>query len=159
MILAFMLISRHGKVRVIRWFHSFAAKDRKQFVKEVRLNFHNGLQIISLIIGRSSKLCNFLEFKDYLLVFKRYHRRVQVIDTLPCILLLLWIKKRMAFQSWKFCINMLKYWTAILEMSVSLISYSILIKHTKYSMKFLQEDMSMSQVKGNMIIAQAKNRR
>lgn len=36
MILAFILISRHGKVRLIKWFHSFSAKDRKAMVKEVR---------------------------------------------------------------------------------------------------------------------------
>lgn len=37
MILTFMLISRHGKVRLIKWYHSFSAKDRKIIVKEVFL--------------------------------------------------------------------------------------------------------------------------
>jgi hypothetical protein len=35
MILAFMLISRHGKVRLIKWYYSFASKDKKQMAHEV----------------------------------------------------------------------------------------------------------------------------
>ena len=57
-----LLISRHGKIRVSKWFTNYSSRDRTQMQREVK----------QLVIGRLSKLCNFLEWRDQILVFKRY---------------------------------------------------------------------------------------
>lgn len=36
MILGLILFSRHGKTRLVKWYHSFSTKDRKQMMKEVK---------------------------------------------------------------------------------------------------------------------------
>ncbi|CAG9313120.1 unnamed protein product [Blepharisma stoltei] len=57
-----LLISRHGKIRLGKWFSTYSQKERESILKEVK----------PLVIGRNSKLCNFLEFKEFTLVAKRY---------------------------------------------------------------------------------------
>ncbi len=36
MILALMLLSRHGKTRLVKWYYSFSPKEHKQMLHEVR---------------------------------------------------------------------------------------------------------------------------
>ena len=62
-----LLISRHGKIRLTKYFSTFSNKDREKMQKEVR-----DIQIKSMSIGRNTKLCNFLEYRDMILVSKRY---------------------------------------------------------------------------------------
>ena len=62
-----LLISRHGKIRLSKYFSTYPNKEKEKMQKEVR-----GMQIKSMVIGRNSKLCNFLEYKDIILVAKRY---------------------------------------------------------------------------------------
>ena len=57
-----LLISRHGKVRISKWFEAYSTKERAAIVKEIK----------QLTIGRLSRLCNFLEWRDQILVAKRY---------------------------------------------------------------------------------------
>ncbi|CAG9330689.1 unnamed protein product [Blepharisma stoltei] len=57
-----LLISRHGKIRLSKWFTTYSQKEREAIMKEVK----------PMVIGRNSKLCNFLEFQEYTLVAKRY---------------------------------------------------------------------------------------
>lgn len=57
-----LLISRHGKVRLSKWFSTYSQKDRVQILKELK----------TMVIGRPSKLCNFLEWRDQIIVYKRY---------------------------------------------------------------------------------------
>eukprot|EP01013_Petalomonas_cantuscygni_P019265 TRINITY_DN3699_c0_g1_i1.p1 TRINITY_DN3699_c0_g1~~TRINITY_DN3699_c0_g1_i1.p1 ORF type:complete len:153 (+),score=6.99 TRINITY_DN3699_c0_g1_i1:169-627(+) len=58
----FLLISRHGKVRLSKWYVPMSAKERQRAIREIS----------SLVIGRQSKLCNFLEWNDRKIVWKRY---------------------------------------------------------------------------------------
>ena len=62
MILFLLLISRHGKIRLSKFFTPFTTKERNKIMKDCS----------GLVIGRSSRLTNFLEYQDFKLVFKRY---------------------------------------------------------------------------------------
>ncbi|KAL9656282.1 hypothetical protein ABK040_007895 [Willaertia magna] len=57
-----LLISRQSKVRLAKWYSTYSQKERGRIVKEVA----------HLVVGRPSKLCNFLDFNEQRLVFKRY---------------------------------------------------------------------------------------
>lgn len=57
-----LMISRQGKVRLAKWYTPMSQKDRDRAVKE----------ITHMVVGRPSKLCNFLEYKDKKLIYKRY---------------------------------------------------------------------------------------
>ena len=57
-----LLISRHGKTRLNKYYKHFTQKERQQIQKEIS----------TMVIGRSSKLTHFLEWRDYKIVFKRY---------------------------------------------------------------------------------------
>eukprot|EP00747_Dinoflagellata_sp_TGD_P098364 gnl/TRDRNA2_/TRDRNA2_167428_c0_seq3.p1 gnl/TRDRNA2_/TRDRNA2_167428_c0~~gnl/TRDRNA2_/TRDRNA2_167428_c0_seq3.p1 ORF type:complete len:154 (+),score=33.63 gnl/TRDRNA2_/TRDRNA2_167428_c0_seq3:73-534(+) len=57
-----LLISRQGKTRLKKWFVPCAERDQFKAIKEVS----------SLILNRSPKVCNFLEWRDYKLCYKRY---------------------------------------------------------------------------------------
>eukprot|EP00439_Symbiodinium_sp_Y106_P019524 s6389_g2.t1 len=62
MIQFILLISRQGKTRLKKWFVPCAERDQFRTIKEVS----------SLILNRSPKVCNFLEWRDYKLCYKRY---------------------------------------------------------------------------------------
>ncbi|CAE8618880.1 unnamed protein product, partial [Polarella glacialis] len=64
MIQFILLISRQGKTRLKKWFVPSMERDQFRTIKEVS----------SLILSRSPKVCNFLEWRDYKLVYKRYAR-------------------------------------------------------------------------------------
>merc|ERR1719235_827242 len=57
-----LLISRQGKTRLKKWYVPTSESDQFRAVKEVT----------SLILGRSPKVCNFLEWRDCKLCYKRY---------------------------------------------------------------------------------------
>lgn len=57
-----LLISRQGKTRLAKWFSPLVQKERAKTAKEVT----------QIVLNRSPKLCNFVEWRDYKLVFKRY---------------------------------------------------------------------------------------
>eukprot|EP00438_Fugacium_kawagutii_P032033 Skav203170 [mRNA] locus=scaffold371:307384:322539:+ [translate_table: standard] len=57
-----LLISRQGKTRLKKWFVPCPERDQFRTIKEVS----------SLILNRSPKVCNFLEWRDYKLCYKRY---------------------------------------------------------------------------------------
>ena len=57
-----LLISRQGKVWLAKWYTPMSPKESSKAVRDV----------CSMVIGRPSKLCNFLEWKDYKLIWKRY---------------------------------------------------------------------------------------
>ena len=62
MIQFMLLISRQGKTRLKQWFVPCLERDQFKTIKEVS----------SLILSRSPKVCNFLEWRDYKLCYKRY---------------------------------------------------------------------------------------
>eukprot|EP00755_Sulcionema_specki_P029858 Sspe_Gene.93074::Locus_65781_Transcript_1_1_Confidence_1.000_Length_1158::g.93074::m.93074/K12394/AP1S1_2; AP-1 complex subunit sigma 1/2 len=57
-----LLISRQGKVRLAKWYSPFTDKEKAKAVRDVS----------SLVIGRAAKLCNFIEWRDYKIVCRRY---------------------------------------------------------------------------------------
>jgi hypothetical protein len=57
-----LLISRQGKVRLTKWYTVKDSKERTRLTREVS----------ALVLNRAPKMCNFLEYKDKKLVYKRY---------------------------------------------------------------------------------------
>lgn len=57
------LISRQGKTRLTKWYDSFGStKDKARIVREVTTS----------VLGRPPKMCNFIEWRDKKIVYKRY---------------------------------------------------------------------------------------
>jgi DNA gyrase/topoisomerase IV subunit A len=56
-----LLISRQGKTRLTKFYQPYSQKDRSKLLRE----------ITNMIISRPSKLCNFLEWRDGKVVYKR----------------------------------------------------------------------------------------
>ena len=57
-----LLISRQGKVRLTKWYSPYNAKDKARAVREVS----------ATVLARQQKQCNFLEYKDKKIIYKRY---------------------------------------------------------------------------------------
>ena len=57
-----LLISRQGKVRLSKWFEPFSEAERAQIMRDVG----------SLVLTRSMKMCNVVDWKDRKVVYKRY---------------------------------------------------------------------------------------
>ena len=57
-----LLISRQGKVRLAKWYKPYNQKTRSRICKDVK----------NMILDRSKKLCNFIEWKGGKLIYKRY---------------------------------------------------------------------------------------
>eukprot|EP00775_Hariotina_reticulata_P013140 gene13140-13270_t len=62
MIHFFILMSRQGKVRLAKWYSTYTQKERARVVKETT----------PLVLSRPLKLCNFVDWKNLKLVYKRY---------------------------------------------------------------------------------------
>ena len=57
-----MLINRRGLIRLVKWFDMAHIPDKDKYMREVAIT----------VIGRSSKLCNFMEWGEYKIIYKRY---------------------------------------------------------------------------------------
>jgi len=57
-----MLISRQGKVRLTKWYSPFGSKDKTRVTREVS----------AMVLSRQQKQCNFLEWRDLKIIYKRY---------------------------------------------------------------------------------------
>ena len=57
-----LLISRQGKVRLSKWYGVQSPKDKARITREVA----------ALVLARAPKMCNFLEWKERKLVYRRY---------------------------------------------------------------------------------------
>ncbi|KAK8164789.1 clathrin adaptor complex small chain-domain-containing protein [Phyllosticta citrichinensis] len=57
-----ILLSRQGKVRLAKWFTTLSPKDKAKIVKDVS----------QLVLARRTRMCNFLEYKDTKIVYRRY---------------------------------------------------------------------------------------
>lgn len=57
-----LLLSRQGKVRLAKWYTTLSQKERGKITKEVT----------ALVLARQAKLCNFVDWKDQKVVYKRY---------------------------------------------------------------------------------------
>jgi len=58
-----LLVSRQGKTRLTKWYDSsYQSKDKTRAVRE----------LTSLVLSRAPKMCNFLEWRDKKICYKRY---------------------------------------------------------------------------------------
>lgn len=57
-----ILVSRQGKIRLAKWFTTLSAKEKAKIVKDVT----------ALVLARRTKMCNFLEYKDTKVIYRRY---------------------------------------------------------------------------------------
>uniref|UniRef100_A0ACD5TAK3 Uncharacterized protein n=1 Tax=Avena sativa TaxID=4498 RepID=A0ACD5TAK3_AVESA len=57
-----LLISRQGKVRLTKWYLPYTQKERTKVIRELS----------GLILTRAPKLCNFVEWRGYKVVYRRY---------------------------------------------------------------------------------------
>ncbi|XP_065887494.1 AP-1 complex subunit sigma-2-like [Dysidea avara] len=62
MIQYMLLFSRQGKVRLQKWYSPLSMKEKKKIMRE----------LIAMILSRKSKMCNFLEYRETKVVYKRY---------------------------------------------------------------------------------------
>ncbi|OAF68065.1 AP-1 complex subunit sigma-1 [Intoshia linei] len=62
MINIFLLFSRQGKIRLQKWYSSYTEKEKQQLSRE----------LIGNILNRKTRSCNFIEWKDKKVVWKRY---------------------------------------------------------------------------------------
>lgn len=61
MIKFFLMISRRGKVRLAKWFTPISHPEKVKTIK----------QITSLVLNRNPYQCNFIQWEDYKLIYKR----------------------------------------------------------------------------------------
>ncbi|KAF9158911.1 hypothetical protein DFQ26_007109 [Actinomortierella ambigua] len=57
-----LLVSRQGKTRLAKWFQTMSPKEKSKIVKDVS----------QLVLSRRAKMCNFLEYKDTKVIYRRY---------------------------------------------------------------------------------------
>nr|KAJ0201647.1 hypothetical protein LSAT_V11C600304910 [Lactuca sativa] len=57
-----LLLSRQGKVRLTKWYSPYSQKERSKVIRELS----------GMILTRGPKLCNFVEWKGFKVVYKRY---------------------------------------------------------------------------------------
>ncbi|EJD00994.1 Adaptor protein complex sigma subunit [Fomitiporia mediterranea MF3/22] len=57
-----LLVSRQGKVRLAKWFTTLPPKAKAKIIKDVT----------QLVLARRTRMCNFLEYKDSKVVYRRY---------------------------------------------------------------------------------------
>ncbi|PWN97841.1 putative APS1-AP-1 complex subunit [Tilletiopsis washingtonensis] len=57
-----LLISRQGKVRLAKWFTTLGPKAKAKITKDVT----------QLVLARRTRMCNFLEYKETKVVYRRY---------------------------------------------------------------------------------------
>ncbi|KAF8820784.1 putative AP-2 complex subunit sigma-1 [Cardiosporidium cionae] len=62
MIQFIFLLNRQGKIRLIKFFSPIPQKERQKIPKEIS----------QIILSRSPKLCNFVEWREYKIVYRRY---------------------------------------------------------------------------------------
>ncbi|AMD21703.1 HFL153Cp [Eremothecium sinecaudum] len=57
-----LLLSKQGKIRLIRWYHPYDQKEKSLIIREVT----------ATTLSRKPKMCNILEYQDHKIVYKRY---------------------------------------------------------------------------------------
>jgi len=57
-----ILLSRQGKTRLTKWYSTYTQKEKIRILREVS----------NMVLNRPPKLCNFLEWKEQKVIYKRY---------------------------------------------------------------------------------------
>jgi len=58
----FLLVSRQGKTRLTKWFTQFSSKEKTRATRE----------LTATVLARPPKMCNFIEWQDKKVIYKRY---------------------------------------------------------------------------------------
>lgn len=56
-----LLVSRQGKIRLTKYYSRYPASEKTRMLREVA----------TMVLNRSAKMCNFLEWKDKKIIYKR----------------------------------------------------------------------------------------
>ena len=56
-----LLVSRQGKTRLAKWYLNASLKEKTRLIRD----------ITSLVLSRPHKQCNFIEFKEKKIIYKR----------------------------------------------------------------------------------------
>merc|ERR1711934_766563 len=57
-----LLISRQGRVRLAKWYAPRTTKEKSKLIRELS----------NMVLSRQQKLCNFIEYKNEKVIYKRY---------------------------------------------------------------------------------------
>ena len=57
-----ILFSRQGKIRLQKWFDTYSEKEKRKITKDIS----------NTILARTTKMSNFLEWRNLKIVYKRY---------------------------------------------------------------------------------------
>ncbi|XP_048016788.1 AP-1 complex subunit sigma-3a [Chanodichthys erythropterus] len=57
-----LLFSRQGKLRLQKWFTALSDRDKKKIIRDVT----------QMVLARPPKACNFLQWRDLKIVYRRY---------------------------------------------------------------------------------------
>lgn len=63
-------MSRQGKTRLSKWYMAASLKEKTRMIRD----------ITSLVLSRPQKQCNFIEFKDKKIVYKRCVAAVSLVQ-------------------------------------------------------------------------------
>ncbi|KAH3759031.1 Clathrin assembly protein AP19 [Pelomyxa schiedti] len=58
----FLMLNRQGKTRLSKWYVPYQQKERERIIKELAVQ----------VTHRSSSMCNFIEWREFTVVYKRY---------------------------------------------------------------------------------------
>ena len=82
-----LLISRQGKTRLTKWYNQYTTKEKGRVVREVT----------AMVLGRPAKQCNFIEWREDKVVYKR----LAPLRKNPTLMLMVLLFADMrAFSSW-----------------------------------------------------------
>ena len=62
MIHLMLLVNRQGKIRLMKWYDSYLVSERQKYIKELSV----------MVIGRSARLSNVIEWNNYKVIYKRF---------------------------------------------------------------------------------------
>ena len=62
MIHLMLLVNRKGKIRLMKWYDSYLVSERQKYIKELSI----------MVIGRSQRLSNVIEWNNYKVIYKRF---------------------------------------------------------------------------------------
>eukprot|EP00029_Vermamoeba_vermiformis_P012097 TRINITY_DN690_c0_g1_i1.p1 TRINITY_DN690_c0_g1~~TRINITY_DN690_c0_g1_i1.p1 ORF type:complete len:158 (-),score=39.18 TRINITY_DN690_c0_g1_i1:139-612(-) len=57
-----LLISRQGKIRLTKFYNPYTTKEKNKIMREAQ----------NLVLNRPPKVCNFIEYKNFKLIYRRY---------------------------------------------------------------------------------------
>ena len=57
-----LLVNRQGRIHLMKWYDSYLVSERQKYIKELSV----------MVIGRSARLSNVIEWNNYKIIYKRF---------------------------------------------------------------------------------------